>query len=115
LHFSGISLHADFALGFLSGFSLAEQMVAQSIAALKERSGSSRAAIKKWIAANFGAKLQVATFDTLIRQAIARGLKSGSLIQVKGSFKLSEAAKPKKAVKKVAAKKAAAKKPAAAK
>jgi histone H1/5 len=90
------------------------EMIAAAIGALKERSGSSRQAILKYVAANYkvgdGA-------NTHVKLALKRGVAGGALKQVKGagasgSFKLAEKAKPaKKAVKKKPA--AAAKKPAA--
>ena len=85
------------------------EMIAAAIGALKERGGSSRQAIKKYIEANYKVGDSV---NTHLKLALKRSVASGALIQVKGigasgSFKL--AAKP-KVVKK---KKTAAKKPAA--
>ena len=96
------------------------EMIEAAIASLKERSGSSRQAILKYIGANYkvgdGA-------NTHVKLALKRGVAGGQLRQVKGtgasgSFKVAEkvkAAKPlkKKAAKKPPAKKTAAKKPAA--
>ena len=88
------------------------EMIAAAIGALKERSGSSRQAILKYVAANYkvgdGA-------NTHVKLALKRGVAGGALKQVKGagasgSFKLAEKAKP---AKKVVKKKPAAKKPAA--
>ena len=86
-------------------------MIAAAIASLKERSGSSRQAILKYIQANYkvgdGA-------PTHLKLALKRGVAGSVLKQVKGtgasgSFKLAEKPKaPKK--KKAAAKKPAAKK-----
>ena len=92
-------------------------MIAEAIAALKERGGSSRQAVAKYIKANF----QVGeSSDTHLKQALKRGVVTGLLVQVKGtgasgSFKLAKkVAEPKKpAAKKPTANKAAAKKPAA--
>ena len=93
------------------------EMIAAAIGALKERSGSSRQAIVKYIGANYKVGDSAGTH---IKLALKRAVASGSLKQVKGtgasgSFKLAEKPKaPKKpAAKKPAAKKAAAKKPAA--
>ena len=88
-------------------------MISAAIAALKERSGSSRQAISKYIKGNY--KVGDSS-DTHLKQALKRGVISGTLKQVKGvgasgSFKLAE--KPKAPKKKPAAKKPAAKKPAA--
>ena len=94
-------------------------MIQAAITALKERKGSSRQAIKKYIAANYKVGDNV---DVHLKMALKRGVASGTLLQPKrvgasGSFKLAKAkpaAKPKKAAaKKPAAKKPAAKKPAA--
>ena len=94
------------------------EMIVAAITALKERTGSSRQAIAKYIKANYkvgdGA-------DTHIKMALKRGVASGALAQPKGtgasgSFKVVKKAEPKKkkpAAKKPAAKKPAAKKPAA--
>ena len=99
------------------------EMIAAAIGALKERGGSSRQAIKKYIVANYKVGDSV---NTHLKLALKRSVASGALIQVKGtgasgSFKLAAkpkvAKKPKKkpAVKKAAAKKAAPKKKSAAK
>ena len=94
-------------------------MISAAIAALKERTGSSRQAITKYIKANY--KVGDGS-DTHIKMAIKRGVANGTLSQPKGtgasgSFKLvkkAAPAKPKKAAtKKPAAKKTTAKKPAA--
>ena len=90
------------------------EMIAAAIAALKERTGSSRQAIVKYIAANYKVGENAGTH---VKLALKRGVASGALKQVKGagasgSFKNVEKAAPKK-VKKPAAKKPAAKKPAA--
>ena len=86
-------------------------MIAAAINALKERGGSSRKAILKYIVANYkvadAAKAQVR-----VKLAVRKMLADKKLVPVKGSFKLpkeEKVAKPKKA-KKPAAKKA--KKPA---
>jgi histone H1/5 len=94
------------------------EMIVAAIAALKERTGSSRQAIAKYIKANYKVGEHS---DTHLKQALKRGVTGGVLVQPKGtgasgSFKLSDKTKnpPKKAAaKKPAAKKPAAKKPAA--
>ena len=94
-------------------------MIKAAIAALKERNGSSRQAIKKYIKANFKVGDNV---DVHLKMALKRGVANGKLTHTKGvgasgSFKtVKEAEKPKKnpaAKKKPAAKKPkkAAKKP----
>merc|ERR1712126_90786 len=93
------------------------EMIATAVAALKERSGSSRQAILKYIIAhNKGGDEKVAAVH--LKLALKRGVASGALKQVKGvgasgSFKLVKAEKPAAKPKKAAAKKPAAKKPAA--
>lgn len=111
------------------------EMIQAAVASLKERGGSSRQAILKYVCANYKVGDEK-TANSHLKLALKAGVKSGSLKQSKGtgasgSFKLGEAkkkpakkaakpkaAKPKKAkspkkVKKPAAKKPAAKKPAA--
>ena len=101
------------------------EMVAAAITSLKERNGSSRQAIVKYIKANY--KVGDSS-DTHIKLALKRGVQSGALVQAKGagasgSFKIGKEKKPDKkpvaakkkkpAAKKPVAKKPAAKKPAA--
>ncbi|KAL3674211.1 hypothetical protein V7S43_000169 [Phytophthora oleae] len=78
-------------------------LIKEAVLALKERSGSSRHAIDKFVAAKKGASYSKSRLNI----ALKRGVESGKLVPVKGSFKL--AAEEKKA----AAKKPAAAKPAA--
>merc|ERR1711948_51479 len=99
-------------------------MIAAAIAALKDRTGSSRQAILKYVCANY--KVDAAKAGQHLRMALKAGIKKGSLKMAKesgkgaGKFKLVKVEKPKKkaapkkkpAAKKPAAKKAA-KKPAA--
>lgn len=93
-------------------------MVKAAIVALKERNGSSRQAIEKYIKANYKVGDGVGTH---LKLALKRGVEAKVLVQVKGtgasgSFKVNKElkeAKPKKSAKKPAAKKPAAKKPAA--
>ena len=88
-------------------------MVTAALAALKDRKGSSKIAIGKYICANYkvGPK-----FNGPLKQALKKGVENKSLVQTKGigasgSFKIAKVEKP--AAKKPAAKKPAAKKPAA--
>merc|ERR1711937_1115615 len=93
-------------------------MIAAAITALKDRTGSSRAAILKHIVANN--KVDAAKAATQVRLTLKRGVAKGALKMASakgknaGSYKLVKVEKPKKVkkVKKPAAKKAA-KKPAA--
>lgn len=96
-----------------------QQMVDTAIATLKERRGSSLAAIKKYIGANFNG-VDTVRLAPFIRKYLKKAVLDGKLVQVKGtgasgSFKLSAAAKkePKKkaTVKKPKAKKEKTKKP----
>ena len=98
-------------------------MIAAAIAGLKDRTGSSRQAILKYICANY--KVDAAKATVHLRLALKSGIAKGSLKMAKesgkgaGCYKLAEKPKkekkPKKpaAAKKPAAKKPAAKKPAA--
>merc|ERR1712088_1048074 len=89
-------------------------MIATAITALKNRTGSSRAAIIKYIVANN--KVDAASAAVQVRLALKRGVAKGALKTAAasgknaGSYKLVKAEKPAKAKK---AKKPAAKKPAA--
>lgn len=93
-------------------------MIVAAITALKERNGSSRQAILKYIQANYKVGDGASTH---LKMALKRGVTSGALSQPKGtgasgSFKVVKKEAPKKkaaAKKKPAAKKPAAKKPAA--
>ena len=88
-------------------------MIAAAIAELKERKGSSRQAIEKYVAANYkvGPK-----YTGPLKQALKKGVEKGTLVQTKGfgasgSFKIAKPEPEKKpAVKKPAAKKTATKK-----
>ena len=99
-------------------------MVGKAIAALKERGGSSRQAILKYIMANFNVGKDAKTVNVHLKLSLRAGVKNKSLKQSKGtgasgSFKIGEvvkpqkkpAAKPKKAVKPKAAKPKKAKTP----
>ena len=91
-------------------------MITVAIGALKERTGSSRQAITKYIAANY--KVDQDKASVHIKMALKRGVANGTFSQPKGtgasgSFKVVKKAEPKKPAKKPAAKKTAAKKPAA--
>lgn len=90
------------------------QMVTSAITSLKERKGSSLAAIKKHVAANN--KVDIEKLAPFIRRYLKKAVTDGKLLQTKGtgasgSFKLGKPAKEEKPKKKPAAKKA--KKPAA--
>ena len=97
-------------------------MIATAITTLKDRTGSSRQAILKYICANY--KVDAAKAAVQLRMALKRGVAKGALKMARasgkgaGCYKVVKVEKPKKvkAVKKPAAKKPAkkaAKKPAA--
>lgn len=95
------------------------EMVQQALASLKERGGSSRQAILKYIVKNFKVGTDESVVNTHVKIALRTGVKNASLKQSKGtgaagSFRLGEEAKKPKAAKKAKAP-AAAKKPAKAK
>merc|ERR1712018_643546 len=85
-------------------------MIAAAIASLKNRSGSSRQAIQKYIEANYK---DITNCAQHLRVALKNGVEKGDFVRVKGtgvsvSFKLAKKEAPKKpAAKKPAAKKTA--------
>ena len=87
------------------------EMVKAAITALKERSGSSRIAIFKYILANYNVGSEEKKINSHLKLSLKSGVEKGSLKQVKGigasgSFKLGAVVKPvKKVVKKPVAKK----------
>lgn len=92
------------------------EMIAKAIAALKERKGSSRQAILKYIQSNYKVGDNDKAINAHLKMALRNGVKNKTLTQSKGtgasgSFKIGEKT-TKKAAKKPAAKKA--KKPKAA-
>ena len=77
-------------------------MVAAAIGALKERGGSSRQAILKYVMANYKVGAEAAKINARVKTALKAGVKAGALKQARGTaaaapFKLGQ--KP-KAVKK---------------
>ena len=77
------------------------EMVGKAIAALKERGGSSRQAILKYIMANFNVGKDAKTVNVHLKLSLRAGVKNKSLKQSKGtgasgSFKIGEVVKPKK-------------------
>merc|ERR1712109_297048 len=87
-------------------------MIVAAVKDLKNRKGSSLAAIKKHIAANN--KVDLVKLAPFIRKGLKSLVEKKVLVQVKGSFKMGKEEKPKKkkVVKKKPAKKTAKKKPA---
>ena len=76
-------------------------MVGKAIAALKERGGSSRQAILKYIMANFHVGKDAKTVNVHLKLSLRVGVKNKNLKQSKGtgasgSFKIGEVVKPKK-------------------
>jgi len=72
-----------------------KEMIKQAILQLKERNGSSRQAIKKYIHANYHTK-EGKAFDHSFNNAIKKGVESGDFLQPKsasGRVKLASAAK----------------------
>ena len=77
------------------------EMVTKAIGALKERGGSSRQAILKYILANFNVGNDSKTVNTHLKLSLKSGVKNKSLKQSKGtgasgSFKIGEVPKPAK-------------------
>lgn len=96
------------------------EMVTAALGSLKERGGSSRQAILKYIMANFNVGADAKGINVHLKTALRNGVKKGLLKQSKGtgaagSFKLGEQPKEKKPKAKKPTKPAAAKpkKPAA--
>lgn len=98
------------------------EMIKAAISSLKERGGSSRQAILKYILKNYNVGTEEKKINAHLKLALKSGVTKGILKQSKGtgaagSFRIGDSAKadkPKKAAKpKAAAKKPAAKKPAA--
>ena len=91
-------------------------MIADAINSVKDRKGSSKQAIEKFICANYKVG---ATYNTHLKMALKRGVAAETLVQVNGQgaygrFKLAKApAAPKKTVAKKPAAKKVVKKPAA--
>merc|ERR1712020_455820 len=89
-------------------------MVVKAIEDLKEKKGSSLAAIKKYIGANY--KVDLNQMNVFIRKALKSGIEKKTLVAssgMSGRFKLAKTEskpKPKKEAKKPAAKKATPKK-----
>ena len=77
-------------------------MVVAAITALKERNGSSLAAIKKYMAANY--KCDVAKLAPFIRKFLKKAVEDGKLKQIRASYKVDKTKieKPKKPAKKAA-------------
>merc|ERR1712226_394785 len=74
------------------------EMIKQAISTLKERGGSSRQAILKYICKNFKVGSDETKVNTHLKMALRAGVKNNSLKNSKGSgasgsFKLGEAAK----------------------
>ncbi|KAG7662919.1 uncharacterized protein J8A68_003545 [[Candida] subhashii] len=90
-----------------------KDMIKSAIVTLKERNGSSRQAIKKYVQANND--LKAANFDALFNAALRRGVETGDFLQPKGpSGPVKLAKKEKPAASKVTKKAAAPKKAATA-
>merc|ERR1712165_672715 len=80
------------------------EMIKAAIGALKERGGSSRQAILKYILKNYNVGKEEKIANSHLKLALRAGVKNGSLKQAKGtgasgSFKLGEVKKGKKAAK----------------
>ena len=73
-----------------------EVMINAAIVNLRNRSGSSRAAIYKWIAATY--PVPDKNLDTYLSRSLNRLVGQGKLIQVKASYKLSPSTKHKQTV-----------------
>merc|ERR1712141_973464 len=63
-------------------------MVAAALKALGDKKGSSRAAIKKYVAANY--KVDLVKITPFLNKALKKGVETKALVAVKGSFKLAK-------------------------
>ena len=72
-------------------------MITAAITALKERKGPSLSAIKKYILANY--KIEEKSVSTFCNKNLKQMVASGAVKQTKGSFKLVEKPKARKAAK----------------
>lgn len=59
-----------------------KDMIKSAIISLKERAGSSRQAVKKYISSHF--QIKTATFDSLFNSALRKGVEAGDFSQPKG-------------------------------
>ncbi|KFH48373.1 Histone H1-like protein [Hapsidospora chrysogenum ATCC 11550] len=91
-----------------------QDMITDAIVNLKDRNGSSRQSLKKYVKANNNLSVTDNMFDSLFNKALKSGVEKGIFEQPKGPSGGTKLAKKKAAAeKKPAAKKDAAKKPAA--
>ena len=79
------------------------EMIAAAVGSLKERGGSSRQAILKYIVKNFNVGKDERVVNQHLKMALRAGVKNGALKQSKGSgatgsFRLGDKAAPKKVV-----------------
>merc|ERR1712096_74875 len=88
-------------------------MIGESIKAMKDRSGSSRQAILKYICANY--KVDAAKAAVHVRTALKKGVAAGAFKKGAGCYKLGDKAKEEKKPKAAKVKKPVAKKPKAVK
>ena len=63
------------------------EMIAKAVGALKERGGSSRAAILKYIIKNYNVGSNTTVLNSHLKMALRAGVKSKSLKQVKGMIR----------------------------
>ncbi|KAI0233309.1 Histone H1-delta, partial [Lamellibrachia satsuma] len=79
------------------------EMIAAAVGSLKERGGSSRQAILKYILKNFNVAEDECVVNHHLKMALKAGVKNGALKQSKcfgasGNFRLGDKAAPKKAM-----------------
>ena len=91
-------------------------MISAAIASLKERGGSSRQAILKYVIANYNVGKEVNMVNSRVKTALKSGVKNGKLKQAKGtgasgSFRLGEKPKTERKANKPKSKLAKVKKP----
>ncbi|WLF81543.1 hypothetical protein PVL30_005341 [Lodderomyces elongisporus] len=59
-----------------------KEMIKEAISTLKERNGSSRQSLKKYVQSNF--QLKGGNFDSLFNSALRKGVEAGDFVQPKG-------------------------------
>lgn len=69
-------------------------MISDAITSLKERTGSSVPAIKKFIQEKYGNQIHDKNFDKTVWGVIKTFASNGKLVKVKGSYKLGEVRSP---------------------
>lgn len=65
-------------------------IIQEAIIAMDDRTGSSLARIKKWIASNYGSLMDNPQFNGRLNKAIRNGVNSKKLLKIRASYKVSQ-------------------------